>query len=648
MSIPAQPLRLHRLDRLGPASLLVGLVASLLVLFSFFRLAFVLLYWSRVRAVPDFGEIFVLGLRFDAMTLGVALAPLALALLLLPSGIVRRCGALFALYAAALTALALFFELASFGFLDEYDSRPNRLFLEYLHKSDELTATILKAYPLLVVVAALGVGAVAWFAWRIGGRLVREHEGWSARRRLVLAPLLLLILFGAARGGVAHAANRSAANFSNSHLANELVPNGLYTIACAALDMRMERSAAELYGDLPRDEVIARVRRWAGIEPGACPDPALPVFHQPPPVPRLARPRNLVILLEESLGAQFVQRLGGLHVTPHLEELSQQGLWFDHMYATGTRTVRGLEGVVCGFPPSPSSSVVKLGLSQGSFFTMAQLLAQRGYACDFLYGGTNEFDNMQTFLLSNGFQNAITQADFADPAFLATWGVSDEDLVRRANETFVAHGDKPFFALVLSTSNHTPFEFPDGRIELYDAEKATRNNSVKYADYAIGLLFELARKEAYFENTLWVVVADHDTRAPSDDLLPLEHFHIPALILGPGVEPRVESRIASQIDLMPTALHLLGLAPAHPMPGRDLFALAPDDPGRALLQYNLVNGFLAGDRLVVHQPYDKPLQFAVSGDELVPAPLDPELERDALAHVLLPWMLYSEQSYRLP
>jgi phosphoglycerol transferase MdoB-like AlkP superfamily enzyme len=176
--------------------------------------------------------------------------------------------------------------------------------------------------------------------------------------------------------------------------------------------------------------------------------------------------------------------------------------------------VRGIEGVVCGFPPSPSASVVKLGLSQGGFFSMAGLLSRQGYACDYLYGGMSAFDNMQSFLLATGFQQTITQEDFEHPDFVATWGVSDEDLFKRANETFVAHGDKPFFALVLSTSNHTPFEFPDGRIELYDKEKATRDNAVKYADHAIGELFRMARKESYFDHTLWVIVADHDTRAP--------------------------------------------------------------------------------------------------------------------------------------
>ena len=637
------------LRRLGPLAVPVALGLALVAIFSAFRLGFLLLYLGRLREVPGFLGLLPMGLRFDLMTVALALAMPVFALLLLPVRSSRLLRLGLSAYAAGLVALALFFELASFGFLDEYDSRPNRLFLEYLHKSDELTRTILTVYPVLVAITALLVGSAAWLAWRTTSRLVEAQPAWSWRRRLTALPVVCLVLFVAGRGGVSvRAANRSTANFTTNHLANELVPNALYAIGCAAYDLHMERSPFDLYGELPSDEILARVLRTSRIPPETCTNPEIPTLHRPPPALRRERPLNLVIVLEESLGAQFVETLGGRPVTPNLVKLSEEGLWFTRMYCTGTRTVRGIEGTVCGFPPNTSSSIVKLGLAQQGFFSMAGLLARAGYKTDYVYGGMAAFDNMETFLLSTGFQTSTTQEDFENPAFVATWGVSDEDLMRKANDLFRAHGDDPFFALVLSTSNHTPFEFPDGRIELYDAEKATRDNSVKYADYAIGELFRLARQEEYFENTLWVIVADHDTRAPSDDLLPVRHFHIPALILGPGVEPRHYTKIASQIDLMPTALHLIGLDLENPMPGRNVLAVPEDDPGRALLQYYNVNGFLSGDRVVIHQPYEPAQQFRVVDQRLQPMELDPELERDALAHVLLPWMLYAEQRYRLP
>ena len=633
-----------------PASLrfLLALAAALGAVFMGFRAAFVLAYLERLRSVPDFLEILPLGLRFDVMTVACIALPPALALLLLPGSLVRRLRPWIGAYAVAALLGAVFLELATIGFLDEYDSRPNRLFFEYLTRSREVAETILAQYPLLLAVSVLVLGALGWLAWRASARLLGDAAVPDLRRRLpwALAAVAMLALGIHGSLGV-RGATRSFADFSRSHLANELAPNSLYTLGLAFFDLHMERSPEQLYGSLPREETIERVSRWSQL-PATPAGAEIPLLHEQVPLVAATRPPNLVIVLEESFGAQFVAGLGGRPLAPNLEALGREGLWFSHLYATGTRTVRGMESTVCGFLPTPSASVVKLALSQQNFFTIARLLKQHGYSTEYLYGGEGEFDNMRNFLQANGFDRTFDQSDFPHPDFVGTWGVSDEDLFQKANEVFKSHGDQPFFALVLSTSNHSPFEFPDGRIELYDAEKATRNNAVKYADHSIGELFRRAKQEEYFRNTVWVVVADHDTRAPSDDLLPLEHFHIPGLILGPGIEPRVVSQVASQVDLLPTALDLLGIRTEHPMPGRDLLRTAPDDPGRAILQYYDVHGFLAGSHLVVHQPFGEPLQFQSLRGALVPEPLDPELEKDALAHVLLPWMLYREQRYRLP
>ncbi|MEQ1894303.1 MAG: LTA synthase family protein, partial [Planctomycetota bacterium] len=309
--------------------------------------------------------------------------------------------------------------------------------------------------------------------------------------------------------------------------------------------------------------------------------------------------------------------------------------------------VRGIEAVVSGFLPTPGSSVVKLSKSQSNFFTVAELLRRKGYATDFVYGGESHFDNMAAFFLANGFQRAFDESDYENPSFRGTWGVSDEDLVRRANELFVAHGDKPFCALVLTTTNHSPYEFPDGRIELYDEKKATRNNTVKFADYAIGEFFRLAKRERYYADTLFLVVADHDERTYGDDLIPVDKFHIPGLLIGPGIEPGTFERVASQIDLMPTVLDRLGLELEHPMLGHNLFALAPDDPGRAILQFNDVHGLLVGDRLVARPGAGAPRCFRKGPAGLIPIDDDPELIRDGLALALLPGILYEERVYRL-
>jgi phosphoglycerol transferase MdoB-like AlkP superfamily enzyme len=399
---------------------------------------------------------------------------------------------------------------------------------------------------------------------------------------------------------------------------------------------------------MPWPEVLARVRRYMGLGEGAFGDPAIPTLHRQAATAR-ERPLNLVIILEESLGAAHVGRLGGLALTPNLDRLAGQGLWFTRLYATGTRTSRGMEAVAAGFPPTPAPAVLKLPRAQHGFVTLGTLLRRRGYSTEFLYGGVANFDNMRAFYLNNGFDRVIEQKDFADPVFLGSWGVSDEDLMRKAHDTFVAHGDAPFFALLLSTTNHEPFEFPDGRIEPYEQPLATRYNAMKYADYALGQFFERARGAAYFRNTVFVVVADHEARVFGTERVPVRHFRIPAVIIGPGVAPGVFERPASQIDLAPTLLALLGIEAAHPMIGRDLLALAPGVEGRALMQFESQHAFRVGNRLVVHAPHQPPRTYAIDArDRLTPAAENPELTRDALAHALWASQTYERQLYRLP
>lgn len=351
----------------------------------------------------------------------------------------------------------------------------------------------------------------------------------------------------------------------------------------------------------------------------------------------------------EGLGAEYVGALGGLPLTPNLDRLGMEGLFFTNLYSTGTRTVRGIEAVVTGFLPTPGNSVVNLGLSRSGFFTSGALFKKYGYATEFIYGGMSNFDEMRSFFVGNGFTHVYDEPTFKHPAFRGTWGVSDEDLMRKADEVFRSHGDKPFFAVVLSTSNHAPFEYPDGRIQPYEQPKQTVHNAMKYADYSIGYFFDLARRSEYYHNTLFLVVADHNTRVYGDAFIPVHKFHIPGLIIGPGVPAQAFDKVTSQVDLLPTLLHFAGLPAVHPMVGRNVMTLKAEDPGRCIMQYGNNYGYMKGDSLVVLKPYLPPQAFLYhrASHQLTPLPLDTAEAKEALAHALLPWHLYRTKSYRL-
>jgi phosphoglycerol transferase MdoB-like AlkP superfamily enzyme len=633
-------------ERLGPLPFLAGLLALALLVPFLGRVVLACAFHERIVLEPEYLRAFMGGLRIDTKVACYALVPVVMLLMLLPGVVLRPLRGLLAGYFALLTTLLVTMEAITPDFVDQYDVRPERLFIESLGFSSEIAGTLWMEYGAhLLLALGLVLGSLLASLW-LGRRLAAPVTAWPWWKRafamLACAPLVFL----GARGTLRHRPlNAAMVAFSSQNLVNQLALNSTFTAVRAWRDVRHERAPAELYGQMPRAEVLARAAKYGACAAG---DGPVPFLHVQQPREILERSRNLVILLEESLGAEFVGCLGGKPLTPNFDALTREGLLLTRLYSTGTRTVRGIEAVVSGFLPTPGSSVVKLSKSQSNFFTVAELLRRHGYATDFVYGGEAHFDNMAAFFLANGFKRAFDESDYEDPAFRGTWGVSDEDLVRRANELFVAHGDKPFFALVLTTSNHSPYEFPDGRIELHDAEKATRNNTVKYADFAIGEFFRLAKRERYYADTLFLVVADHDERTYGDDLIPVDKFHIPGLLIGPGIEPGTFARVASQIDLMPTLLDRLGLELEHPMLGRNLFALAPDDPGRAILQFHDVHALLVGDRLVARPGAGAARCFRHGPSGLVPVEDDPELVRDELALALLPWLLYDERVYRLP
>jgi phosphoglycerol transferase MdoB-like AlkP superfamily enzyme len=405
-------------------------------------------------------------------------------------------------------------------------------------------------------------------------------------------------------------------------------------------------------------EMVRRVRAGMGVPLADFTSEQFPTLHRQIASVRREEPLNLVIILEESLGAGFVEQLGGIPITPNIDRLAEQGIWFDQLYATGTRSVRGIEAVVAGFPPTPALSVVKLSKSQRDFATLASVLARSGYRSEFIYGGESHFDNMRSFFLGNSFESVVDRQDFAAPKFVGSWGVSDEDLFDMAHARISARhaAGQPFFTLVFTSSNHTPFEFPDGRIELHDKQKQTVHNAVKYADHALGQFLERARTSDYWADTLFMVVADHDTRVYGDELVPVGKFHIPGVILGADVTARRIDSLVSQIDLAPTLLSLMGVDSEHPFPGRDLTRTLPEFGNsptplrpRAMMQFDRNFAWLERDRLTVLLPDGGSRQFTFDRKtkDFQPAvTTDPEAVQQALANVLMPAWLYREQRYR--
>lgn len=620
----------------------------LLVLLSLSRLLLIVWYWDRIA--PTGGGWFILlqGVRFDIVLMGMLVGP---ALLAAPWLSGRKFGgSLLRYYLAAVTIFVVWVELGTIPYIDQYDSRPDFIYVEYLKYPREIFSMLLTSYAVLIAVAAFATLASALLVWR----MTRSASRVSLHKRfpgvLLLTPVLAVLMFAMIRSTLDHhPANPSSVAFTTDSMVNQLPLNSPYTLIYAIYEQyRDSKGGVAHYGKMDENKVLNIVVDSAGLAGQVDLQSDTPTMHNQTATRRLDRPLNLVIILEESLGSEFVGRLGGKNLTPNLDALADEGIWFERLYATGTRSVRGIEAIISGFPPTSKRSTVKLTETQKNFFTIANVLEKQDYQTSFIYGGSAHFDNMRRFFMNNGFQTVIDQKDFENPQFTATWGVSDEDLFLKAHEYFNGMGDQPFFSLVFSSSNHKPFEIPTGKVDNRTGPDGPRDMAVAYADYALGKFLTMARASNYWDNTVFLVVSDHNSRVKGAHLIPVEHFHIPGVILGGDIKPRLVPGITSQIDLLPTLLSLMGVDSRHPAIGRDLtLPEYSQGAGRAQMQFHAIQGWLVDGKVVIMQP-KLPIQSYIyePGESLRPDPApDQELEQQAMAHALWPVMMIRDKAY---
>ncbi|WP_304100664.1 LTA synthase family protein [Marinobacter antarcticus] len=639
----------------GAYAPLLMLFVAILIVGSLSRALLVAWQFDRVAETPVWPGIFLQGLRVDMIIAGMAVAPLLLFLPILGHRFSWAAWKRLTRYwALVVVFIFIFMEIATPTFITEYDTRPNRLFFEYLKYPKEVLSMLWEGYlPTVVLGILLCVSLTVLFAWLMRP-WSRETNPRSYRKSLLAWPIVVLAVFMCVRSTTGHRpANPAMFALTSDAMVNSLIINSTWSVTSAIYNLKHEADASDTYGQMDMSDILDEVKKAPWLSNDTFNSKKFPTQHIQTPVKAREHPLNLVIVLEESLGATFVESLGGTPVTPRLEALKDSGWWFENLYATGTRSVRGIEAVVSGFLPSPARSVVKLSLSQTGFFTLAGLLKQQGYDTGFNYGGEAYFDNMRSFFTGNGFDSIIDELDYDNPTFTGSWGVSDEDLFAKAHDDIqkLHAAGKPFFRLVFSSSNHTPFEYPDDRIERYDEEKNTVNNAVKYADHALGNFIDTARSSDYWKDTIFLIVADHDARVWGDELVPIKNFHIPGLILGADMDSRRIKTLTSQVDLAPTLLSLMGISSENPMVGRDLVRF-PDAPGRAIMQFHDDYAWMDGDyNVTILRPDKKPLAGVYSPDTgstryLESAP-DSAAIKKALAHALLPLKLYRERAYGL-
>ena len=531
---------------LFPYRHLIYFILFFIAVYALVRVAGIVIYREDIN-MDEVPKLLFNGLRTDLSGLGYILA-LPVLLTFLASSLPYGIGKIFLFaektYLLITGALIFFLEMCTIPFMEEYATRPNRLFLEYMIYPAELAKLLINGHLAAVITVFCLMSIFVLFFFRALKKITLKHVPFNLISVMIFV-VLGTITFISARSSFEHRPfNLAKAIFSSNQIVNTLTANSGYMLATSVKSMMSEKACT--YKPLTQEEIIKEIQTDTGFDytPATAENPTL---NRLIPTNTGAR-KNIVIILEESLGAQFVGYLGGSGLTPNLDRIYGEGYGFTNMFATGVRSVRGIEAVTSGFPPTVNTSTVKREKTQKNFFNLASVLKNEGYQNSFIYGGESHFDNMRSFFLGNGYTKIIDINNYDNPIFTGSWGVSDEDLFNKALETFDAmhRQQQPFYSLVFTSSNHDPYEIK----ESFSHNVRNRETAIKYADYALGKFYDEVKTKPYFNDTIFLVIADHDARAWGSELVPVNHFHIPAVLFGAGIEHKTESHVVSQIDNM--------------------------------------------------------------------------------------------------
>ncbi|MBF8730806.1 sulfatase-like hydrolase/transferase [Pseudomonas guariconensis] len=549
----------------------------------------------------NYVSLFFSATLYDVSFLAYAALPMSLYLALCPAVLWRSRAhrGLLRIVLATSLFLMLFVAVAEWLFWDEFGVRFNFIAVDYLVYSKEVLDNIRESYPIPTLLSALAVTAVVLtlllqkpFAWALSGPA-------SDRRQRLLGVATVAGLCAVAALAIDQQFPRGQ---DGNAYQRELASNGPYQFIAAFRNNELDYT--QFYASLGADEVGAQMHKElaeanARFHAGEPQDIRRHITASGP-----QRTPNIILVTIESFSAKYMGSNGDArNLTPNLDALRSQSLYFNNFYATGTRTDRGLEAITLSIPPTPGRSIVKRIGRESGYASLGQQLSAVGYDAVFVYGGRGYFDNMNAFFGGNGYRIVDqSSVDESEITFKNAWGMADEDLYHQAIKLADADHAKqvPFFLQLMTTSNHRPYTYPDGRIDIPSGEG--REGAVKYTDYAIAQFLRQVQDKPWFDNTLFVFVADHTAGSAGVEDLPVNNYQIPLWIYAPKlIEPRETSMLASQIDLAPTLLGLLNLSYTSTFFGRDL--LRNDElPPRVLIGNYQHLGLFDGKDLAILSP----------------------------------------------
>ncbi|RXJ51333.1 LTA synthase family protein [Gelidibacter gilvus] len=596
-------------------ALLKAYIGLFLILSFIVRLSFLIWNFPEVdTGLFVLGNTFLIGFLFDLATISFFAIPYLIYLLLIPKHFYGSIAdRIITYFGFSIGVLILFFSFfGEFTFWDEFQRRYNFIAVDYLIYSYEVVKNINESYPLPVLLSAMVLLVLTsiFVIYKLGFfRKVFTSETTFKPKLLAATPWTVIVALSM------FFVTNNQAEFSKNRFNNELAKSGIYSFFSAFRNN--ELSYNDFYKSIPKEEAFQTVKSSLSDVKNTFVNPTEDAIYRSivnsDSVSQPMKP-NVIFICIESLSGDFLKTFGNENnITPTLDSLANNSLFFENLYATGTRTVRGMEAITLSIPPTPGRSIVKRKNNQG-LFTIGEVFKQQGYERNFFYGGDGYFDNMNTYFGGNGFNiidrgrgflldksitTTRTNIEDNEVTFENAWGVCDTDIYNKViKEADKAHeSGKLFFDFIMTTSNHKPYTYPEGNIDIPSG--TGRNGAVKYTDDAINEFIKNAKAKPWFKNTVFVIMSDHCASSAGRWDLDVKNYHIPALIFNlPNQKPEKLGKLASQIDMFPTLFSILSWDYKSNLFGKDILTMQPEDERAFIGNYRKL-GYLKDNKILI-------------------------------------------------
>ena len=535
--------------------------------------------------------------------------------------------------------ILLFNGVAEYFFWEEFGVRYNFIAIDYLIYTTEVLGNIRESYPMPILISAILIADIALTYFIVKKKLmVIWLESKSTIKQRMLGGFILLIIPISSFILI----KNSTVEITKNHYNNELAKNGIHSLFAAFLNNELDYET--FYATQNQKENFNQLHSMLKSENSEYLNNE--TFDITRKITNSGEEKryNVVFITVESLSAKFLGYKGG-EDTPYLNAIADSSMLFTNLYAIGTRTIYGLEAATLGAPPKPGQSVIKRANNE-NMYSLGQVFKERGYHLKYIYGGYGYFDNMNYFFSHNGYE-IVDRNDLAkdEITFANTWGACDQDIFNRTlkecDKSFAMN--QPFLNHIMTTSNHRPFTYPEGIIDI--PSHTSRAGGVKYCDFAIGEFIKKASLKPWFKNTVFVILADHCAGSAGQTELPFMEYQIPFIIYNTGLlKPQHIDKICSQIDVGPTLLGVMNWTYKSKFFGKDIIKMMPDEERAFISNYQKL-GYIKNNRLTILSPQQKVTNYKIDAQsgEMQPVANDHKLQNEAIIYYQSASYLYKNK-----